>query len=299
MHTSSARGSAIGLGWLSIGLGLSALVAPRALSRALGVPRRGRNRLLLRAMGARELGAGIGLLAQRHRSAPWLWTRVAGDAIDLALLGAALASPRAKRGRLLGSLGVVAGVTALDVLAAMRASEIEDEAAAQPVRRSVTIARLPADVYAFWRDTRNLPKFMTGLEAVTYLDDSHSRWRARGPVGPVVEWETVITEDLDNQLIRWRSTEGSPVEMEGVVRFSPAPGGRGTEVHLEMAYEAPGGPVGRAIAALAGGVVGTKLEVDLARCKQLLETGQIVHSDASLHVGPHPARPSAKGTVSP
>jgi uncharacterized membrane protein len=66
-----------------------------------------------------------------------------------------------------------------------------------------------------------------------------------------------------------------------------------------MAYEAPGGPVGRAIAALAGGVVGTKLEVDLARCKQLLETGQIVHSDASLHVGPHPARPSAKGTVSP
>jgi uncharacterized membrane protein len=297
MRTSSTGKAAIGLGWLSIGLGLSELLAPRALTRALGVRQRGRVRPLLRAMGARELAAGIGLLAQPRRSARWLWARVAGDAIDLGLLGAALASPRTKRGRVLGALGAVAGVTALDVLAAMRASREQGTLAAEPVRRSVTIARDPAEVYAFWRDVRNLPRFMLGLESVTPLDARSSRWRARGPVGPVVEWETVIVEDLDNHLIRWRSKDDSRVKTDGVVRFVPAPGGRGTEVHLEVMYQPASGLLGRAIAALSDGVMGTKVEADLSRCKQLLEIGQIAHSDASLHLGPHPARPSTKVEV--
>jgi uncharacterized membrane protein len=294
MSTSTTRKSAIGLGWLSVALGLSELIAPRALSRAVGLPRRRRARALLRTMGAREIAAGVGLLAQRRRSGPWLWARVAGDAIDLALLGGALASPRARRGRVLGAMGVVAGVTALDVLAAVQASREQEGLAPHPVRRSVTIARLPADVYAFWRDLRNLPSFMLGVESVTPLDRGRSRWRARGPVGPVVEWEATVVEDIDGELIRWRSMDGSPVETDGAVRFTPAPGGRGTEVHLELTYYPAAGAVGPVVAALSGGVLGTKLDADLARCKQLLEVGQIVHSDASVHTRPHPARPSAK-----
>jgi uncharacterized membrane protein len=293
MGATSVKGSAIGLGWFSVGLGLGALVAPRALARAIGVRPRARACSLLRAVGAREVAAGVGLLGARRRSAPWLWARVAGDVIDLALLGAALRSARAKSGRVLGAMGAVAGVAACDVLAALGASHRESGHALEPVRRSVTIARTPSQVYRFWRDLQNLPAFMLGLESVEVLDAHRSRWRARGPVGPVVEWEVILIDDVEDQLIRWSSTEGSPVRTDGVVTFRPAPGRRGTEVHLEVAFAPGHGAVGRAVAALSGGVIGTKLEADLGRCKQLLETGHITHSDASVHAGPHPARPSA------
>ncbi|MFL5346944.1 MAG: hypothetical protein ACJ8AT_19345 [Hyalangium sp.] len=102
-----------GLGWLSIGLGLTEFAFAEGLCRLLGV--RGRAGLV-RVLGARELVTGMGLLSQpKHR--PWLWGRVAGDAIDLALLGALHDRSRVTSWRIASTVAVL-GVTLVDVFAA-------------------------------------------------------------------------------------------------------------------------------------------------------------------------------------
>jgi hypothetical protein len=108
-----------GLGWFSIGLGLTELLAPRELARSIGAPARTQ---LIRAMGLREIMAGLGILLGRNTRV-WVQSRVAGDMIDLALLGAAYRARRAKRANLAVATAAVAGVTALDVLCAARLAQ--------------------------------------------------------------------------------------------------------------------------------------------------------------------------------
>ena len=108
-----ARAMAQGLVWFSLGLGAVELLAAPALARALGME--GRENLL-RAYGAREVATGIGILTQEDPT-PWVWGRVAGDALDLATLGAELeGNPRSANVGL--AMAAVAGVTALDVICA-------------------------------------------------------------------------------------------------------------------------------------------------------------------------------------
>ena len=110
IRTSAPRTLARALGWLSLGLGALELFAPDAVARFVGSDRRG----LIRGFGVREIAAGIGILAG-NRVAPFVWARVAGDVLDLAALGFAIA--RGRRRNALIATGAVAGVTALDVLA--------------------------------------------------------------------------------------------------------------------------------------------------------------------------------------
>jgi len=251
----------------------------------------------MRFLGARELSAGVGLLTRR-RSSPWLWARVAGDIVDLGLLGNVLRSPKADRTRVGGALAAVAGVTLLDAWAGWHTGRAEGTSAAQqPVRRSTTIARPPAEVYRFWRDFQNLPKFMVHLESVETLDSTHSYWRARSVGNKTFEWNAEIVEDRENELISWRTVGGSQVAHAGVVRFVKAPGGRGTEIHVEATYDPPGGPFGRVVALAFGQEPSQQIEGDLRRLKQVLEAGEVVQSDASVHRGPHPARPSVAPRV--
>jgi CBS-domain-containing membrane protein len=109
------RQVARGLGWFGIGLGLAELAAPQWLSKQIGV---GDRRNLIRAMGAREVLAGVGVLAPRRPTAG-LWARVAGDAVDIALLGAAMRNSF-RRGRVATALAMVLGVSAMDALFARR-----------------------------------------------------------------------------------------------------------------------------------------------------------------------------------
>jgi hypothetical protein len=119
----TGRRMARALGWLSVGLGLAEVAAPKQVGRLIGV--KGREGVL-RALGARELASGVGLLASPPRPGPlskWAWSRVGGDALDLALLGAALSSKkgrpgRKRRGALAAATGAVAAVTALDLICA-------------------------------------------------------------------------------------------------------------------------------------------------------------------------------------
>jgi hypothetical protein len=107
---------ATALGWFSIGLGLTQLLATRGFARFIGVPDDRENRAVLRMVGLRELTCGVGILT-RPRPAGWLWARVGGDAMDLAMLGRALSSDRTEKSRVAVATLSVVGVTALDVQA--------------------------------------------------------------------------------------------------------------------------------------------------------------------------------------
>jgi hypothetical protein len=104
------------LGWISIGLGLTEILAPRRLSSAIGV---GEHPGLMRSLGLREIAAGVAILASRQPS-HWLWARAAGDAMDLALLGTAYQADRRDGTRLMSATAMIAAITALDVFAALR-----------------------------------------------------------------------------------------------------------------------------------------------------------------------------------
>jgi uncharacterized membrane protein len=275
---------AIGLGWFSIALGVAELTAPRAVARLIGVPEES-SAPILRTMGAREIGSGLAIL-MRPDSATAVWSRVGGDMIDLSLLGYALNSDDTDKGLVGFAIAAVAGVTALDVTCAQRLTQQQDRALRPPRRRYAvqvekvtTINRPIEQVYDFWRDFANLPRFMRHLESVEFTADRRSRWRAKAPAGMTVEWEAEMLEDRENEWIAWRSLPGSTVENSGSVRFQRAPGARGTEVRVQLQYSPPAGELGREIAWLFGEAPEQQVGEDLHRFKQLMETGEIPMSD--------------------
>jgi uncharacterized membrane protein len=142
------------------------------------------------------------------------------------------------------------------------------------VNEAVTINRPAADLYRFWRNLSNLPKVMRHLESVR-VDGEHSHWVAHGPLGHRVEWDAEIINDRPNEMIAWRSLEGSEVGTAGSVHFAPAPGGRGTEVHVSLKYDPPLGKVGSWAAWLLGEEPNLQVREDLLRLKQLMEAGEI------------------------
>jgi uncharacterized membrane protein len=135
---------------------------------------------------------------------------------------------------------------------------------------------------------------MVHLESVRVLDARLSYWKARAPLGTAVEWTAEITEDIPNRLLAWQSVEGTKVPNSGHVEFKPAPGDRGTEVHVRLRYDPPGGTLGATIAKLFGEEPSVQVDGDLRRLKQVLEVGEVVHSQASIHRGPHPAQESGE-----
>lgn len=282
------------LGWFSIGLGLAQITAPGRVAGLIGLDDDGTSRKVMRAIGVREIAAGVGILAQPSTPG-WLWARVAGDVMDLALLGTALRSDEHQRSRLLAAGAAVAGVAALDAFTGARLRQDKSGSALDTtVRKSITVSASREDVYRFWRDFENLPRFMKHLESVTVLGDDRSLWRATAPAGKTVEWTAELTEDQPNELIAWRSIEGSDVHNEGRVQFLDALGDRGTEIHVEMRYDPPAGAVGKAIAKLFIEEPGQQIAGDLRRFKQVMELGEVVRSEATYkgqRVRQHPGQP--------
>ncbi|MBB6098504.1 putative membrane protein [Deinobacterium chartae] len=261
------------LGWFSIALGSAEVLAPGSLERFLGVRDRSG---LLRSYGLRELTAGVGLLT-RSRPTLWVWSRVAGDALDLATLAALMPNSR-KPGNVAGALGFVAAVTVVDILCALNLNA-QAKAEGIEVRKAVTVGKPAEELYAFWRRLENLPQFMSHLEEVREQGGGRSRWVAKAPAKREVTWEAEITEDLPGRRIAWRSVEGSQVPNEGSVEFSPAPGDRGTELQVYLRYEPPAGDLGVAIARLFGEEPGQQVEDDLRRFKRLMEVGTLPTTD--------------------
>lgn len=268
---------AYGLGLFGIGLGLAELAAPRRLARMIGAPPRHGG--LVRAMGLREIASGVGILTQRA-PATAVWARVAGDAIDLACLGAAFISNRSHRGRVALTAAAVAGATLLDIITAQQLSRgIETRSGGIALTVALVIDRPKKELYRHWRELTNLPTFMKHLVRIEMQDDRRSHWVAKGPAGSTVEWDAEITEDRANECIAWRSVERSEVGHAGSVRFEPAPGGRGTIVTVEMEYRPPLGTVGAAVSAWFGEDPNHTVKMDLRRLKQMMETGEVITTE--------------------
>src|SRR3954468_7431303 len=148
-----------GLGWFSIGLGLAELLAPGTMCRIVGAKERHGG--LMRFLGLREIGAGIMILSGAR--AAGCWSRVAGDLMDLSLLGADLGTPGTDKGRAIGSTAAVVGVTVLDALTALELTRSQSGAYDVRVEKSITVNRSPEECYSFWRNFENLPQFMLHL----------------------------------------------------------------------------------------------------------------------------------------
>jgi uncharacterized membrane protein len=143
------------------------------------------------------------------------------------------------------------------------------------VEKSVTIDAAPEQLYTFWRNFENLPRFMDHLESVKMTGSNRSHWVAKGPAGLDAEWDAEIINEIPNELIGWRSVEGSRVDNAGSVHFTKANGARGTEVKVVLRYDPPGGKFGAVVSKILGEDPAHQVQEDLRRLKQLIETGEL------------------------
>jgi uncharacterized membrane protein len=255
------------LGWFSMGLGLTGLVATEALARFLGTERK----TLLRFCGLRELAAGVGILS-RPQPAGWMWSRVAGDALDLASLACLLSSRRPHPVNAAVATAAVAGVTALDIWCAAKLSD--SLRSPLHVQKTITVGRAAAELYEFWRDPEKLAAIMGHVATVIPAGEDRTHWTLRAPAPRSVSWHARYVDEKPGELLRWHSEDGD-VETDGTVRFAPAPGDHGTEVTLNFRFIPQGWRRAITAATLLGMVPEVLTIRALRRFKSLAETGEL------------------------
>jgi uncharacterized membrane protein len=146
------------------------------------------------------------------------------------------------------------------------------------VERAVTINKPRDELFRIWRNFENLGRFMQHLKYVRVDEASggkRSHWVAKAPLGREIEWDSQITEERENEYLAWETLPDSVVQSSGNVRFTDAPGRRGTVVHVSMQYQPPAGSLGAAFAKLFGEEPSLQVRDDLRRFKQIMETGEI------------------------
>jgi uncharacterized membrane protein len=191
--------------------------------------------------------------------------------------GTALAGYGAARRDAAGALAIAAGVGLMARAASnaelRRITGIGAGRRAVDVEKAITIDAPVEDVFGFWARYENFPKFMSRvLDVRTGAREGQSHWKVMGPGGVPVEFDAVISAFVPNEVLGWRTIQGSTVAHDGIVRFEPTSDGR-TRVHLRMSYNPPGGWVGHGVAAVFGVDPKRSLDEDLARLKTLIETG--------------------------
>jgi uncharacterized membrane protein len=160
--------------------------------------------------------------------------------------------------------------------APLRARKRDTEDGLAYVGRSVLINRPRAEVFAFWRDFQNLPRFMKNVESIQLGSNAQRMvWTIKAPAGQSVDLETEIVDERDGESIAWRSTPESEITTRGQVTFADAPGQRGTVVTADIAYDPPAGAAGRAIAKLFATEPNIQARHELKRFKMLMEAGEI------------------------
>ena len=290
------------MGWMSLGLAGPQLLMPERVNRMIGIDDTAATTGVMRAVGMQEALFAGAILSRPAGAAGWLWGRVAGDVLHLAMLSQAATDRRNDQRRLAGAATVVTGALLLDTVAAVRMSRSAGEDQGLRARGTITVNRPPEEVYRHWRDLANLPGFMWHLESVTETADGRSHWVAKAPAGRTIAWDAAVVRDIAGELISWRSVGRTAVPNEGSVRFRRAPKGTGTEVTVDLRYDPPGGRAGAAFAKLFGEDAEQQVRDDLRRFKQVMETGEVVRSEATpegtrsikqLHLLQRPAQPAA------
>jgi uncharacterized membrane protein len=151
------------------------------------------------------------------------------------------------------------------------------------VESSVLINKSPEELYAYWRDLENLPRFMDNLVSVKSQGDQRSHWVVKTIGNAEISWDAEIVNDVPNDLIAWRTVENSDVDHAGSVRFEPT--GSATRVKVTMEYRPPAGKIGVGLAKLLGQEPQQMIESDLRCFKQLMESGQVVSVEGQSEGG--------------
>ncbi|MEA2356862.1 MAG: hypothetical protein QOI62_122 [Solirubrobacteraceae bacterium] len=275
-HSGDAATLATELGWFSLGLGTAQLLAPGRVNRAIGVRDDPRSRFWQRVVGVQELTAAAGILGRR-RPVEWLWARTAGDVVHLAMLARALRGGRGEQpARVEAAMASVVGCFAADAYASTRMTsdpQATREGHPMKAKASITVGKPRDEAQRRWREFEQQPGDASRLGPIEVLEETPGR-------------------------VRWRTIGDAEAKASGVAVFTDAPGDRGTEIHLELEYEVPGGAVGAALKKVTGDDPLQLAKDDLRRFKQLVETGEIARSDgaptghsAKLQPKQRPAQP--------
>ncbi len=137
-----------------------------------------------------------------------------------------------------------------------------------------TVNKPPDELFRYWRNVENLPRFMQHVESV-HATGNRLHWVARGPLGRKLSWDTEITDEKENEWITWQSVPDSPLRHSGSVQFRRAPGDRGTVVTVAMQYEPVARGVAQSLLELLGKGPEFQLREELRHFKQLVEAGEI------------------------
>ena len=128
------------------------------------------------------------------------------------------------------------------------------------------------EVYRFWRNLENLPKFMKHLKTVSEIDETYSHWKLKVP-GEIttIDWTAQITKQEENSYIGWQSIEGSQIDNAGKVEFTDALNGVGTQLNVEINYFPPAGAIGHGLAQLLNVVFEKAVREDIRNFKHYVE----------------------------
>lgn len=140
----------------------------------------------------------------------------------------------------------------------------------QRAEKSIRIAAPAHEVYAFWRNFENLPRFMEHVKEVRPASSDRQiwHWKLKGPMNSSFEFDARLTEDQPDRAIGWNSTGGS-MGSSGAVTFSELEDN--TEVHVIMQwFDTPGGGFGEALSRALQNP-DQMLEEDLRRLKDVIE----------------------------
>jgi uncharacterized membrane protein len=150
------------------------------------------------------------------------------------------------------------------------------------ITQSLTINKPRQELYQFWRQLENLPRFMQYLEEVKQTGAMRSHWVARIPKDLIykkklgtIGWDANIVQEEENVRIAWRSLPGSDVENAGEVHFTDAPANRGTVVRATISYRPPAGAAGKMAAKILNPAFAGLVRQDMRRFKRLMEAGEI------------------------
>ena len=141
------------------------------------------------------------------------------------------------------------------------------------LRKTITIAAPPEDVFAFCVTYENWPRFMAHVREIRSDGGGRSHWAVDGPAGVPVSWDAEVTEVVANELLAWNSVEGSMIEQAGTMRFDRNPDGS-TRLDVRLSYRPPAGAIGHALASFLGASPKREMEEDFVRLKSLIEAGK-------------------------
>ncbi|SFD98362.1 YgaP-like transmembrane domain [Flavobacterium phragmitis] len=151
---------------------------------------------------------------------------------------------------------------------------MNDKASNVNIRLNVVINKPVGEVYDFWRNLENLPKFMSHLSGIKTIDENTSEWTAKGPGGiGSISWIAKIAKDRKDKLLSWFSVDGSTIRNAGKVIFK-AHGHTATELDITISYHAPLGIAGESAAKLLNPYFEKLVEADILSLKKHLESNE-------------------------